>query len=101
MTIAEAEAAVAAAVAASGKRQRPLPRELRGLALPDRDWRVTMPSYTLEAKTREQFMQRPASPNAPPALATAAPAAPALAPAPPAAPTEPTAAPPAAAIVTE
>ena len=36
-------------------RKKKLPRELRGLALPDRDWNVAMPFFTTAAKTRDQF----------------------------------------------
>ena len=32
-----------------------IPRELRGLAMPDRDWNVAMPFFTTQAKTRDQF----------------------------------------------
>ena len=40
--------------AAAGPTRR-LPRELRNLAMPDRDWNVAVPFFTTSAKTREQF----------------------------------------------
>ena len=53
LSVVEVEAAAAVEVA-GGKRKR-LPRELLGLAMPDREWNVAMPFYTTAAKTREQF----------------------------------------------
>ena len=32
-----------------------VPRELRNLAMPDRDWNVAVPFFTTASKTREQF----------------------------------------------
>jgi hypothetical protein len=52
----EVEASISPGKGADGGRKpRRLPRELRNLALPDREWNVAMPFYTTEAKTREQF----------------------------------------------
>ena len=45
---------IEAAVAAKPGRKS-LPRELRNLAMPDKDWNVAMPFYTTDAKTRDQF----------------------------------------------
>ncbi|KAL1528317.1 hypothetical protein AB1Y20_009672 [Prymnesium parvum] len=33
-----------------------IPRELRGLAVPDREWKVALPYFTQDSKTREQFI---------------------------------------------
>ena len=44
--------------AATGGQKR-LPRELRNLAVPDRQWNVAMPFYTTATKTREQFSSNP------------------------------------------
>lgn len=58
LSMVEVEAAVhspsKAGSQASG-RKRQLPRELRNLAMPDRDWNVSMPFFSTAAKTREQF----------------------------------------------
>ena len=32
-----------------------VPRELRNLALPDREWNVSVPFFAVGSKTREQF----------------------------------------------
>ena len=42
------------AAAGAGPKKR-LPRELRNLALPDREWHVAVPFFTTGSKTREQF----------------------------------------------
>ena len=44
---------VEAAAAQPGRKR--VPRELRNLAMPDRDWNVAMPFFSTAAKTREQF----------------------------------------------
>ena len=51
------EDAAAAAVAMAGReasKGKRLPRELRNLAMPDRDWNVAIPYFNLGAKTRDQ-----------------------------------------------
>ena len=52
MSLEQVEAAAAREGSKKGKR---VPRELRGLAMPDRDWNVAMPFFTVASKTREQF----------------------------------------------
>ena len=59
LSLAEVEAATISptkAGAPKGKK-RALPRELRNLALPDRDWNVAMPFFSVDlaTKTRDQF----------------------------------------------
>lgn len=49
------EDAAAAAAAMAGKAGNGVPRELRMLAMPDRDWNVAIPFYSLASKTRDQF----------------------------------------------
>jgi len=60
MSIEEAEEFQVAVAVARGKKRAALPRELRGLAMPDREWKVNLPFYTLGSKTREQFSAAPA-----------------------------------------
>jgi hypothetical protein len=49
------EDAAAAAAAMAGRAGNGVPRELRMLAMPDRDWKVAIPFYSLASKTRDQF----------------------------------------------
>ena len=49
------EDAAAAAAAMTGKSGKGVSRELRMLAMPDRDWNVAIPYYSLASKTRDQF----------------------------------------------
>ena len=49
LTIQEVEETTVAAREAAGKRRKSVPRELRGLAMPDREWNVSMPFHTTAA----------------------------------------------------
>ena len=54
MSVEDAAAAAAAMAGREASKGKRLPRELRNLAMPDRDWNVAIPYFNLGAKTRDQ-----------------------------------------------